>query len=91
MNALARSGGMGMADTTRVATHAMQILDATQMLPAKRDQIHALSVLYALLLAELGLDTREELARVERMLRTPDAKMRPEFEAVRDYIKGELK
>lgn len=90
-NPRARPGDMGFADTTRVASHAVQILDQLQMLPTSRDQAHALSVTYSLLLEELGLDPRQELARVGRMLHTLDAKMRPEFEAVRDYIEGELK
>ena len=87
----ARPGDMGFADTTRVASYSVQLLDQLQMLPTSCDQVHALSVTYSLLLEELGLDPREELDRVQRILKTWNAKLRPEFEAVRDYIEGELK
>lgn len=77
------------ADVRLAATSTMQVLDAIQSIRPREYQITALACSFQLLAERVGLEPQDLFALSTNIMNHADGR-RPEFAAVRQYLKEEL-
>ena len=77
-------------DRDRLCHDAYRVIDTLQTM-GRGQQISSLAVVYLLMCEAFDLNVRWEMERAERILQSRDKQRLPQFQAIRDYIEGELK
>lgn len=77
------------ANPRRVAQATMSVIDATQRGFQPHEQMHAMAAAFLLVADHWGIPAQDLFTATKNLLNDQDA-LRPEFRAVKAYVRNEL-